>query len=72
MITGVTQGSALDPLPFTIFLNDVTLFISKYHSCNYVGEKTLFKSGKNQKRYRNRLHDFKKWFHENHKFIQMP
>ena len=70
VITGVPQGSILGPLLFSIFLNDIFLFISKCQLCNYADDNTLYKSGKNMQKIKNDLEmDFmilQKWFHENH------
>ena len=70
VITGVSQGSILDPLLFNIFLNDIFMFISKCSLCNYADDNTLYSTGKNLNRIRRNLEmEFMilhQWFHENH------
>ena len=47
IITGVPQGSILDPLFFNIYLNDIFLFTSDCEIANYADDNTPYCQGKN-------------------------
>ena len=42
--SGVMQGSVLDRLLFSIYINDLTFFIEDSRLCHYANDKTLFAS----------------------------
>ena len=41
ILTGVPQGSILEPMLFNIFINDLFLFISRYDICSFADDNTL-------------------------------
>ena len=42
MSSGVPQGSVLGPLLFTVFVNDIFLFVRCTNICNYADDTTIF------------------------------
>ena len=44
IVSGVSQRSILDPLLFSIFLNDLFIFVEKSDLSNYAGNNTLYSS----------------------------
>ena len=74
-MTGLPQGSILDLLLFTIFLNDIFMFISKCNLCNYAYDNTLYSTGKYLNRIRRNLEmEFMilhQWFHDNHMALNL-
>ena len=66
----VLQGSILGPLLFSIFVNDIFLFVSSSNLSNYADDNASYAAGFNLEEVKNCLStDFEgiaKWFHENH------
>ena len=59
VLVGVPQGSALGPLLFNIFLNDIFLSLKKCGLASYVDDSTLYTSDKSISNIMNSLsHDF--------------
>ena len=46
IITGVPQGSILESIFFSIFINNLFIFIDKSTLCNYIYDNELYTSGK--------------------------
>ena len=44
ILTGIPQGSILDPLIFNVFIKDLIMFIEKTDICNFADDNTLYKS----------------------------
>ena len=55
IITGVPQGSILDPLLFNKFLSGIFVFVSKCNFCNYTDDNTLYFTIKDLNRVKNPL-----------------
>ena len=69
VLNGVSQGSILGPLLFSIFLNDIFLSLQKREIAIYADDSTLYTSDKSISNIINYLsHDFtilSKWFYNN-------
>ena len=70
IISGVPQGSTLDPLLFNILLNDLLLVVENSDLSNYADDNTLYSCGNNlEKVKQTQRGDFQivtKWFYENY------
>ena len=42
---GVSQGSALGPLLFNVFINDIFLLVEETETCNYADDTTIYMCG---------------------------
>ena len=56
IFAGVPQGSILDPLMFTIYINDKFLFPGNVCLSNYADDNTFYSVGENRNTNRNTLY----------------
>ena len=65
----IPQGSILGPLLFSIFVNDIFMFIEKTEVCNFADDNTIYDCGEDLSNILENLkHDLKillKWFRIN-------